>query len=106
MTRGWIGIEPQNLSSELIDSMKLPKNTHGILITGVLDGSPADSAGLKPGDVLISLNNESINDVRDLLNRVAGIEPGTEVNCKIIRKEKEMGLSVKIGKRPKLKILN
>jgi serine protease DegQ len=106
VTRGWIGIEPQNLSSELIDSMKLPKNTHGILITGVLDGGPADSAGLKPGDVLVSLNNESINDVRDLLNRVAGIEPGTEVNCKIIRKEKEIGLSVKISKRPKLKILN
>ncbi|MBT8565643.1 Do family serine endopeptidase [Polynucleobacter paneuropaeus] len=106
VTRGWIGIEPQNLSSELIDSMKLPKNTHGILITGVLDGGPADSAGLKPGDVLVSLNNESINDVRGLLNRVAGIEPGTEVNCKIIRKEKEMGLSVKIGKRPKPKILN
>ena len=106
VTRGWIGVEPQNLSSELIDSMRLPKNTHGILVAGVLDGGPADSAGLKPGDVLVSLNNESINDVRDLLNRVAGIAPGTEVSCKVIRKDKELGMSIKISKRPKLKFSN
>jgi len=106
VTRGWIGVEPQNLSSELISSMRLPKNTHGILVAGVLDGGPADSAGLKPGDVLVSLNNESINDVRELLNRVAGIEPGTEVSCKVIRKDKELGMSIKISKRPKLKFSN
>jgi len=106
VTRGWIGVEPQNLSSELISSMRLPKNTHGILVAGVLDGGPADSAGLKPGDVLVSLNNESINDVRELLNRVAGIEPGTEVSCKVIRKDKGLGMSIKISKRPKLKFSN
>jgi serine protease DegQ len=100
--RGWIGIEPQNLTSELIDSMKLPKDTRGILITGVLEGGPADRANLKPGDILVSLNNESIKDVRDLLNQVAGIAPGTTVNCKIIRQEKEVSLSIKISKRPKL----
>jgi len=106
VTRGWIGVEPQNLSSELISSMRLPKNTHGILVAGVLDGGPANNAGLKPGDVLVSLNNESINDVRELLNRVAGIEPGTEVSCKVIRKDKELGMSIKISKRPKLKFSN
>jgi serine protease DegQ len=101
VTRGWIGIEPQNLTPELVDSMRLPKDTRGIVITGVLEGGPADRANLKPGDVLVSLNNESIKDVRDLLNKVAGIEPGTVVNCKIIRKEKEISLSIKISKRPK-----
>jgi serine protease DegQ len=102
VTRGWIGIEPQNMTPELIDSMRLPKDIRGILVTGVLEGGPADHANLKPGDVLVSLNNESIKDVRDLLNKVAGIEPGTAVNCKIIRKEKEVSLSIKISKRPKL----
>jgi len=102
VTRGWIGIEPQNLTPELIDSMRLPKDIRGIVVTGVLEGGPADHANLKPGDVLVSLNNESIKDVRDLLNKVAGIEPGTAVNCKIIRKEKEVSLSIKISKRPKL----
>jgi serine protease DegQ len=101
VTRGWIGIEPQNLTPELIGSMKLPKDTRGIIVRGVLEGSPADRANLKPGDVLVSLNNISIKDVRVLLDQVAGIEPGTAVNCKIIRKEKEIILSIKISKRPK-----
>jgi len=100
VTRGWIGIEPQNLSSELIDSTSLTKDTHGILVAGVLSGGPADHAGLKPGDVLVSFNNESISDVRYLLNHVAEAEPGTDVSCKIIRRGKEIGLSIKIGKRP------
>ena len=106
VTRGWIGVEPQNLSSELIDSMKLPKNTHGILVAGVLDGGPADIAGIKPGDILVSLNNQSIDDVRELLNRVAALKPGTEVGCRVIRKDIEIGLSLKIYKRPKLKTPN
>jgi len=105
VTRGWIGVEPQNLSPELIHSLNLPKDTHGIMIAGVLEGGPADRAGIKPGDVLASLNDESINDVRDLLNQVAGIEPGTVVTCKIIRKEKEIGFSIKISKRPKPKLI-
>ena len=75
------------------------------MIAGVLEGGPADRAGIKPGDVLASLNDESINDVRDLLNQVAGIEPGTVVTCKIIRKEKEIGFSIKISKRPKPKLI-
>jgi len=101
VTRGWIGIEPQNLTPELIDSLRLPKDIRGIVVTGVLEGGPADHANLKPGDVLVSLNNKSIKDVRGLLDQVAGIEPGTAVNCKIIRKEKEISLSIKISKRPK-----
>jgi len=101
VTRGWIGIEPQNLTPELLDSLRLPKDIRGILVTGVLEGGPADHANLKPGDVLISLNNKSIKDVRGLLDQVAGIEPGTVINCIIIRKEKEISLSIKISRRPK-----
>jgi len=101
VTRGWIGIEAQNLTPELIDSLRLPKDIRGILVTGVLEGGPADHANLKPGDVLISLNNKSIKDVRGLLDQVAGIEPGTVINCIIIRKEKEISLSIKISRRPK-----
>ena len=50
VTRGWIGVEPQNLSKELAESLNLPKDTSGVLISGVLEGGPADKAGIKPGD--------------------------------------------------------
>ncbi len=104
VTRGWIGVEPQNISKELAQSLGLPGNTVGVLIAGVLEGGPADRGGVKPGDVLTSINNQPVKDVRQLLNQVAKQEPGNEVSAAIIRKGKELKLSIKIGKRPKPKL--
>lgn len=106
VTRGWIGVEPQNLSKELLVSLGLPPNTNGVLLSGVLEGGPADRAGLKPGDVLMAVNNQPITDVRALLNQVAQLGPGNDVNIKILRKGKELVLPVQIGKRPKPKRVN
>lgn len=106
VTRGWIGVEPQNLSKELANSLKLPPNTNGVLLSGVLEGGPADRAGLRPGDVLTAVNNQAISDVRGLLNQVAQLGPGNNVNVKILRKGKELVLPVQIGKRPKPKGIN
>ena len=106
VTRGWIGVEPQNLSKELLESLGLPPNTHGVLLSGILEGGPADRAGLKPGDVLIVVNSQSIADVRGLLNQVAQLVPGNDVNVKILRKGKELALPVQIGRRPKPKSVN
>ena len=106
VTRGWIGVEPQNLSKELLESLGLPPNTHGVLLLGILEGGPADRAGLKPGDVLMVVNSQSITDVRGLLNQVAQLGPGNDVNVKILRKGKELVLPVQIGRRPKPKSVN
>ncbi len=103
VTRGWIGVEPQNLTKELAESLGLPGNTKGVLLSGVLDGGPAERGGLKPGDVLISVNAKPIDDVRGLLNQVAQLEPGKDATVAIIRKGKESELKVQIGKRPKPK---
>jgi serine protease DegQ len=99
VTRGWIGVEPQNISSELSSSFDLT-NKHGILITGVLEGGPADRAGMRPGDVLIGINNEPIKDVRDLLNKIAQTEPGHMLKIQVIRKSKEFDMQLQVGKRP------
>ena len=106
VTRGWIGVEPQNLSKELLESLGLPPNTNGVLLSGVLEGGPADRAGLKPGDVLTAVNTHPITDVRALLNQVAQLGPGNDINIKILRKGKELVLPVQIGKRPKPKRVN
>lgn len=103
VTRGWIGVEPQSLNKELSESLGLPGNTKGVLLSGVLEGGPADRAGLKPGDILTSINAKQIDDVRDLLNQVAQLEPGIEAKTTILRKGKVMVLQVQIGKRPKPK---
>ena len=104
VTRGWIGVEPQNLSKELTESLNIPANTSGVLISGVLEGGPADKAGIKPGDVLTQVNSQTVNDVVTLLNRIAQTSPGDEAKVNLIRKGKEITLKLQVGKRPKSKV--
>ena len=103
VTRGWIGVEPQNLSKELLESLGLPTSTQGVLLSGVLEGGPAAKGGVKPGDVLITVNGNPTKDVRQLLNQIAQIAPGNDAKLKILRKDKELELTVQAGKRPKPK---
>jgi len=100
VTRGWIGVEPQNVSPELAESLGVSKDTRGVLLSGVLDQGPGDRGGLKPGDVLLSVNSETVYDVRSLLNLIAQEKPGDEINLKVIRKNKDLDLKVRVGKRP------
>ena len=99
--RGWLGVEPQNLSNELLESLNLPTTTKGVLIAGVLGSGPADRAGVKPGDILIELNGRNLSDTRDLLNQVAQLSPGTEASLLILRKGKAIPLKTAISKRPR-----
>jgi serine protease DegQ len=103
VTRGWIGVEPQNLSKELSEPLGLSANTEGVLLSGVLEGGPAARGGVKPGDVLIAVNDKPIRDVRGLLNQIAQISPGNQAKLTILRKGKEMELIAQTGKRPKPK---
>jgi len=99
VTRGWIGVEPQDLTPEIAESFGLAQKS-GTIITGVLQGGPADKAGVKPGDVLQSVNGEAIPDTTQLLNVIAQIKPGTDAKVRLLRKNKAVNLTVVIGKRP------
>ncbi len=99
--RGWIGVEPQNISKELAQSLNLPSHVTGVLIAGVLEGGPADRAGIKPGDILMKVNDQEMKDVRQLLNQISKQQPGMEIAIKVFRKGKTQALTVKVGKRPK-----
>ncbi len=100
VTRGWIGVEVQDLSAELAESFKL-SNIHGTLIAGVLRGGPADRAGIKPGDILVAVESRDVLDSTSMLNLVAALEPGKQATLKILRNRNEMPVKVSVGKRPK-----
>ena len=100
VTRGWIGVEVQDLSAELAESFKL-SNIHGTLIAGVLRGGPADRAGIKPGDILVAVESRDVLDSTSMLNLVAALEPGKQATLKILRNRNEMSVKVSVGKRPK-----
>jgi len=101
VTRGWVGVEVQDLTPELAESFKLP-NTNGALIAGILKGGPADLAGIRPGDVLIDVNGKPVKDSASLLQLIATQVPGQTAQLKLVRKTKEMVAEVKIGKRPRI----
>ena len=101
VTRGWIGVEVQDLTPELAESFKL-QSTDGALIAGILKGGPADLAGIKPGDVLIDVNGKPVKDSTSLLQLIAAQTPGQTAQLKLLRKTKEIVADVRINKRPKI----
>ena len=100
VTRGWIGIEAQDITPELAESFKLNK-AQGSLIAGVLHNSPADLAGVKAGDVLLAINGKEVADSSSMLNLIAVLKPNEKAVLKIARAEKEINVNVTVGKRPK-----
>ena len=100
VTRGWIGIEAQDITPELAESFKL-KQTSGSLIAGVLRNSPADLAGLKAGDILLAINDKEVLDSSGMLNIIAALKPNDKAELKIARAEKEIIVKVAVGKRPR-----
>lgn len=84
VTRGWIGVEPQDVTPEIAESFGLQQKS-GAIVAGVLQGGPADKAGIRPGDILVSVNGEDIGDTTKLLNVVAQIKPGATAKVQIGR---------------------
>ncbi|MES2182765.1 MAG: Do family serine endopeptidase [Pseudomonadota bacterium] len=105
VTRGWIGIEAQDITPELAESFKL-NLAEGALVAGVLRGSPADRAGLRAGDILLAIEGKPISDSGSMLNLIAGLTPNQNATLKISRAEKIINVTVVIGKRPKPSVPN
>ncbi len=99
VTRGWVGIEVQEINPEIAESFGL-KSTDGALIAGVLRGGPADRAGIRPGDVLVAVNGKPVVDSVSLLNLIADLPPGKNAQLKLIRDQHEMQFQATVDKRP------
>jgi serine protease DegQ len=100
VTRGWIGVEVQEITAPVAESFKLG-STRGALIAGVLRGGPADKAGVKPGDVLVEIEGKPVLDPAAMLNLVAALAPGSPAKVKLKRQGHDVDASVTVGRRPK-----
>jgi serine protease DegQ len=101
VTRGWLGIEPQEITPELASALALPA-ADGVLIRAVLRSGPADHAGMLARDVVLEIDGKSTHDVSTLLAQIAALTPGTQVKLKVLREKKPVELEVTVGKRPKV----
>ncbi len=97
--RGWLGVQIQPVSQEVAGSLGLVEAA-GVLVADVLPDSPAMAAGVKSGDVITEAAGEAMQEYRDLTKLIAGIDPGTEIELKVIRGGKVRQLTVAIGRMP------
>jgi serine protease DegQ len=100
VTRGWIGVEVQEITGPVAESFKLG-STRGALIAGVLRGGPADKAGVKPGDVLVEIEGKPVSDPSAMLNLVAALAPGAAAKMKLKRQGQDVDTNITVGRRPK-----
>ena len=103
--RGWIGVEPQDLSPELAESFQMPPaipphTRSGVVIAGVLQNGPAAKAGVRPGDVILQVGSQPVGSVSDLLNQVASLKPGVAAEVLIWREKAQMSLRLTPAERP------
>jgi len=98
VTRGWLGIQLQEVTTELAAALGL-KEAAGVLVAEVLDGAPAEAAGLQDGDVILEIGGDDIAGTNELSRIVAAYAPGETIKMKILRDGRERNLSVKLGER-------
>ena len=103
VTRGWIGVEPRDLSPDMADTLGLPVKS-GVLITGVLRDGPAASGGMQPGDVVTRIGGKAVANTAELLSAVAALPPGSAAAITVQRADKALDLTVKIALRPPARI--
>ncbi|MEO7009335.1 MAG: trypsin-like peptidase domain-containing protein [Caldimonas sp.] len=99
VTRGWIGVEPRDLTPEIAQTLNLPIK-QGVLVTGVLQGGPAGAGGMRPGDVVVSIDGAPVVNTSQLLNAVAALKPSANTAIGVQRGDKTLDLSVTVAQRP------
>jgi serine protease DegQ len=99
VVRGWIGVETQEITPEMASSFGL-KRQSGAIIAGVVRHGPADKGGIKPGDILLTVDGKPVTDTNGMLNLIAQLTPGEKAKMTILRKSRETTIDVTVGKRP------
>ena len=100
VTRGYIGVEPQDITPELAEAFKLPRRD-GAIIAGVMRGGPADRAGVKVGDILVGVDGRPIGSTAVMLDAIAQLAPGAVASFRFVRDGREVDIAVTVGKRPR-----
>ncbi len=102
--RGWLGVFIQEVTPDIADSLGV-KDAVGALVSSVNESSPADAAGVEPGDVIIKFDGKDIEKMRDLPRIVAETDIGAEVDVELIREGKTMTVKVVLGELEKAELV-
>jgi S1-C subfamily serine protease len=99
IARGYVGVVLQDLNPQLAEQLHV-KNTHGAVVTGVRNGSPAAAAGIQPGDVIVGVADQKINDGEDLRTAIARAKIGDSLKVAFFRGGERQEVQVTVAQRP------
>ncbi|NYT83343.1 trypsin-like peptidase domain-containing protein [Alcaligenaceae bacterium] len=99
VTRGWLGIEPQDITPDLARAFGLSRR-EGVIIASVLRNGPAWQAGLRVGDIVLQLNGEPVRDAIGFLNQIAPLTPSEKAKLQVVRDGRKLEMDVRVGVRP------
>ncbi len=99
VSRGWIGVQIQPVTAEIADSLGL-KKAEGALVAEPQANGPAAKAGIESGDVIISVNGETVKDARELARTIGGLAPGSAVKLNVLHKGQDKTISLNLGQLP------
>jgi len=99
--RGWIGASGQDLVPLAAKTLGLPEDTKGVLLSGVLEGGPADRSGIEPGDIIQRINGEVVSSAQAVMNQIATASPGTGMDLTILRGDQSFSVQLIVSERPR-----
>jgi serine protease Do len=99
VVRGYLGVAVRPVPPDVAESAGL-KDQQGVLIESVVEGSPAEKAGVQKGDVIVAVNDQAVAAPQELTRRIVATPPGTRVQISVVRKGKPLKLSVELGRLP------
>jgi serine protease DegS len=97
--RGWIGIVPEDVSDEQAAQLGLAQG--GVLVANLYVASPAQEAGLQPGDLLLAINGTNLSSSQDALARIANTKPGSPLTIKVLRGKRQVEVKAHVSERPR-----
>ncbi|KRQ97174.1 trypsin-like peptidase domain-containing protein [Bradyrhizobium valentinum] len=100
VSRGWIGVEVQSVSPDIVEGLGLNKPVYGVLVTEIQPDSPAAKADIAPGDVITSVAGQPASNDRDLIKRVSDMAPGKSIELGLIRQNEQKNISITLGELP------
>ena len=99
VARGWLGVQIQAVTDEIGESIGL-KDGKGAIIASILDNGPAADSELRVGDIITKVDGKTVEDSRDLVRQIGGLDPNHKTELTIWRDGKEQTISIKLGKQP------
>ncbi len=102
VSRGWVGVQTREITPEVLEAFHLPPLS-GVMVSGVILKGPAELAGIKPGDVVLSVAGKRVQSPNELLTAVAALAPGSQAKLEVQRGQDRKAFVLKIGQRPRPK---